>query len=155
MKSLNNNENTVGDIGKTCKQCGEQFSIRGRFNKISKIDRVKFCSPECCDKERAIAYRKLNPKTGFSSHVVGTIAEMKSSIYLFHRGYEVYRAISGGESCDLIVRKDGKCIAVEVTSGYKKQDGTVYETKSLKTKKWDVLLVVHNDLIIEKPAGIL
>ncbi|MCI0528347.1 MAG: hypothetical protein L0Y56_12980 [Nitrospira sp.] len=73
----------------------------------------------------------------------GTFHEMKVVIDLMRRGYEVYRAVSGGAPCDFVAVKDGKAIRVEVTTGHRYKTKLNHPPKD--PNKFDVLAIVEHD----------
>ncbi len=90
---------------------------------------------------------KLNPST------TGAYHELKVSLDLISKGYEVFRALSPSCSCDLIALKNGKSLRVEVTTGAfqaLRQGNTLYWAKH-DPKKYDLLVVVADSNIYYMP----
>lgn len=81
----------------------------------------------------------------------GTRHELVVCVDLMAKGYEMYKAMSPGASCDLIAVKGGKIIRVEVATatGYLR-DGRIahshlYDAKRNKTNRYDLLAIVFRD----------
>jgi hypothetical protein len=73
----------------------------------------------------------------------GAAGEMLVIADLLHRGYEVWRAVSGQVACDLVVEIDGRLYKVEVRSVARQLDGPVNSPGgSLGYKGHHILAVV-------------
>ena len=86
----------------------------------------KYCGKKCRDEYLGMhgAWKHLNTAT------VGAIQELRVSVDLFMRGYEVFRSLSPASWCDLLVSKDGKFVGVEVRTAYKHRiSGVLYYPK--------------------------
>lgn len=93
-----------------CKVCSVGFV--GRNNQI-------YCSKICQEKIYKYQSEFKNIPTG----TVGAIQELRVGIDLLGRGYEVFRALSPSCSCDLLAKKDGNEITIEVRTGYLRHNG--------------------------------
>jgi hypothetical protein len=96
----------------TCACClNEPRIVRGQ--------RSKFCSDQC----RRAFYRQRNGLSsaypGLPSASVGAIGELRVSVDLLAKGYEVFRAVSASCSCDLAILKNGRLLRIEVRTGYR------------------------------------
>lgn len=49
-----------------------------------------------------------------STSTVGMMNELRVSVDLAMRGYEVFKALDAGASCDLVALKEGRCYRVQV-----------------------------------------
>ncbi len=66
----------------------------------------------------------VTPNSHYESGRKGAAGEMVVIADLLHRGYEVWRAVSGQAACDLVTEIDGKLYKVEVRSVARQIDGT-------------------------------
>lgn len=64
--------------------------------------------------------------TSISSATVGAISEMAVAIELMKTGWAVFRALSPSCECDLIARKNGSPIRIEVRTAYRNATGGVF-----------------------------
>ena len=74
------------------------------------------------------------------------MGELLVSADLLKKGYEVFRALSPGCSCDLVAMKNEKLIRVEVKTRQKSQGSFSFKTK----KKADLLALVMGDKVLYK-----
>jgi len=110
-----NISNKKNSIVKKCVACGNDF-ITCKGNK-------KYCSPVCTNKlyrEKTNRYVKNGIEIPTGS--VGAMSEMYVAGYLLENGYSVFRAMSPSCYCDLIAKKNGKTLEVEVRTGYMSTD---------------------------------
>ena len=70
---------------------------------------------------------------------IGTMGELLVMHDLMGKGYEVFRAISSGSSCDLVVSKGNRLLKVEVTKGAIKHGKLCWTPH--KAERYDVLAV--------------
>ena len=117
----------------------------------SRIKRhAKFCTRKCSSINNSKKLKALNPTSGLPTATVGALNEMRASAELLSRGYHVFRAVSPSCPCDLIAMRDGESIRVEVTTGYKNQDGSIgYPPHT--SGEYDMLIVVVGDSIFYNP----
>ena len=85
----------------------------------TKRKHAKYCNRSCQKKAKYVKWAKLNPNLGLSTATVGQIAELYVACDLLKKGYEVFKALSPGASCDLAVLKSGRLIRIEVRTGFK------------------------------------
>ena len=112
---------------KTCQECSAEFETQ----KKQKL----YCNPKCSSR----AYNRkhgLNstPFKDCSTGTVGAIQELRVSVDLLSRGFEVFRALSPSCSCDILAMKDGKLYPIEVRTGYQTPTGKLYYPTSGKHK---------------------
>ena len=55
---------------------------------------AKFCNSLCRGELTKIKYRSMNDRYNLATGTIGTIGELKVSIDLLIKGYEVFRALS-------------------------------------------------------------
>lgn len=133
-----------------CTQCGTTFE-QLRSNQ-------KFCGKACASEFQKQKWRLQNPKSPLGIVATGTTAEineMRVTIDLLQRGFEVYRAAFQGMPCDMLIRKmewpATQSIRVEVTTGNRTAAGTVVHPDR-DAATFDVLAVVLGDgNIVYKP----
>jgi len=127
-----------------CKRCSQPIPLDRK--------RAVFCSKNCKNRHyslQAPASQSLRGKV--ASGTVGAVQELRVSVDLLLRGYEVFRALSPSSSCDLAATKDGKFLKIEVTTGYISVSGKVLAPKKLD-REFDVLAVVmHDGCIVYDP----
>ena len=128
---------------KVCKQCGKELPST----------RWVYCSEECHHLFNSVQYKKLNPRYGRTSATTGAIAELRVSIDLLQKGYDVFRALSPSCSCDLAILKDAKILRIEVRTCFIGVTGKIYKVKSQRDspEKADVYAWVLPDKIIYEP----
>ena len=76
---------------------------------------------------------------------IGAEGELRVTVDLMGKGYEVYRAMSPSASVDLIVLKDSKALRVEVTKGNRKGNPEVLKWAPHNALRFDVLAVWEAD----------
>ncbi len=120
-----------------CAGCGK--ALTGRRGK-------KFCSLSCRRaKDRALsaALHGEHGNSGISSSSVGAMHELVVSADLIKRGYEVFRAVSPANSCDLIIlTKARRTFRVEVTTGHYTRTSSSIFFPPKKKDRFDLLAVV-------------
>lgn len=84
-----------------------------------------------------------------TSHTVGCIGEMIVCADLLKHGWEVFRSVSPHSGCDLIARRHGKTVELEVRSGYRTTEGTLRYARPNRNCSWDTIAVVLPDGSIE------
>jgi hypothetical protein len=101
---------------KLCIQCGNKI--------VGKA--TKFCSYKCRDQNAKQRHDLLNPNPfkGKNTGITGTISELRVSVDLFAKGYDVFRALSHNSPCDLVANKDNKFLRIEVRSIHVSLGGT-------------------------------
>lgn len=130
---------------KMCENCLEEIP-ESRKNKRW----VKFCSNLCSREFARKRYRKFNPRPKVSTSTMGAMSELRVAIDLMSKGFDVYRAISGGAPCDLAILKNKKLLRVEVKTGY--LTGAKVVAHPPVKHEIDVLAIVMQDKIIYKPS---
>jgi len=131
---------------KVCVQCQTPLPVE-------KFKRRAFCCSASCERLRLHQkYRGENPASSYlcNTTTTGTINEFKVAIDLLRRGYQVFKAISPGAICDLMIYKDHQLVRVEVTTG-SRVNGKLSHTKSHAKDKYDLLCVVVRDEIVYIP----
>lgn len=111
----------------------------------------KFCNTRCEKRFRSIERRELNPPSNLPNATTGAISELKVSIDLLSKGYNVFRALSPSCPCDLAILMDGELLKVEVTTGRYTVGGKATYAAHDETK-FDILAVVLPDSIMYYPS---
>jgi hypothetical protein len=84
-----------------------------------------------------------------SSGTTGAIGELKVSVDLMERGFELFRALSPASSCDLIASRGERFFRVEVRTGIEGTEGRVL---CQRKGRYDILAVVLPDRLHYEPA---
>ena len=71
----------------------------------------------------------------------GAVSEMRVTIDLTERGYEVFKSINPSCSCDIAILKNGSLLRVEVTTGRFKPNGGLLYPNHAKDN-FDILAIV-------------
>jgi hypothetical protein len=102
--------------------CGVSFKTR-RVNQ-------KFHSVPCqtAHYNKSLGCQSAYP--GINTGTVGAISELRVSVDLLAKGYEVFRALSPACSCDLAILKDGKLLRIEVRTAYRSKNGGIVSNHS-------------------------
>jgi hypothetical protein len=102
---------------------------------------ARFCSKEC----RGIHWHGSHPAhfdTGLSRTANGARAELLAAAKLMIEGYEVFRALEPGSSCDLVALKNGQASRVEVRTAMLGIDGSHrFTTRG----EYDLIVSVYGD----------
>ena len=98
------------NFDKKCEVCKKDY--KGTTNQ-------KYCSSLCRNKWTGKSTQYPHLRSG----TVGAIQELRASIDLMNKGYEVFRALSPASSCDLLTLKDNKMLKFEVRTSYKDRNG--------------------------------
>src|SRR5262245_9389802 len=110
------------------------------------------CSPSCrrkLDNSRRADTSKTYPLAN-STGVSGAISELRVSVDLLSRGYEVFRALSPACSCDLVVLANRQLYCIEVrTGGISANGGLHYGQNKIRA---DIMAVVTREEIFYVPA---
>lgn len=123
---------------KNCKNCKKCFTSRNKTQ--------IYCSRNCNSFFNAYEKEFCNITTG----TIGAIQELRVSIDLLSRGFEVYRALSPSSSSDLIAKKDNQEFSIEVRTGYVSRNGKIIvPTRNMRSKIFAV--VVSKDRIVYSP----
>jgi predicted nucleic acid-binding Zn ribbon protein len=109
------------------------------------------CSRKCKKRRQSENYHKENPPSEICSATVGTIGELRVSLDLLTKGYEVFRAMSPAASCDLAVLKNGKLLRIEVRTSHYDAKGKPYASKAQDNHRADILAKVLPDKIFYYP----
>lgn len=116
------------------------------------------CSDACNRQRSRERHRLLNPapgwSVGLSPSVVGAAQEMIVVADLLKRGYFVFRSVSPGASCDLVLVIDRSIHRIDVTTGFRSAVGTLlYPKNGRDSGFYDSLAVVEkNGQITYLPA---
>lgn len=121
---------------------------------------AKYCSRDCLAEAQSQRYHKAQKlkyhedsiPTSASHATIGVISELRVTMDLLKRGYEVYKALN--PSCtygDLTVLRDHKLLRIEVRTAHRTATGKIYNYMSTK-KDYDILALVLPDEIIYEPA---
>jgi Holliday junction resolvase-like predicted endonuclease len=108
-----------------CKVCGKSFT--GNYGS-------RYCSDECRNLNLRETVGRFSTSFGRSATETGTISELYACLDLMKKGYDVFRAVSGGQFCDLIAYKNNKFYRVEVRTGYRGSNGKI--TFPRKRDEW-------------------
>ncbi len=135
---------------KYCKECGNEIPF---YHNKSK----KFCTPKCKRNFSGHIHTSSLLALSLSKGTLGSLNELRVSVDLVLKGYDVFRALSPNGSCDLVAIKNHKPFRVEVTTGFMYQK-SLRHAKNLKSKsvtdRFDVLAVVApNSTITYIPAS--
>lgn len=134
-------------MNQNCALCGNTIPVnRGKGNR----ERIKYCSAACLVKATRNGNVSLSEQWGVNASGVGAITELITSIDLMKRGYDVFKALSMG-TCDLVAIKNGKCIRIEVKSGYTNINGKLNHTKVRSEYTFDVLAIVAEEKVVYRP----
>jgi hypothetical protein len=85
-----------------------------------------------------------------STGTAGAISELKVSIDLLGKGYEVFRALSQSCSADLAILYERKLLTIEVRSTQRKKNGN-FSKHPIKNHKADIGALVWGNEIIYIP----
>src|SRR3990167_9036150 len=163
MKVCKKCQKEFSGIGKSGnrKYCDECLKIYKEQQKEQKGEKVKIC--EKCNKE----FLPYNPKVRYCKDckslymtsmgnfenignlnpgVKGAIQELRVSVDLLKKGFEVFRVLSPICSCDVLVKKENKIFSVEVKSG-----NNGYSPCGREKIKADCFAVVFRDKIVYEP----
>ena len=110
-------KNDRGRIKKICVNCKKGYL--GIHNQL-------YCSQKCLNENFGI---KRNWE-GISTGTVGAIQELRVSVDLLSKGYEVFRALSPSCSCDLLVKKNNKFFSIEVRTAYQNKAGRIVTVRT-------------------------
>ncbi len=100
---------------KECFVCKKEFTAQTKGH--------KYCSLVCASKVyREKTNRCVKNGIKLPTGSVGAMSEMYVAGYLLEHGYSVFRAMSPSCYCDLIAKKNGKTLEVEVRTGYMSTD---------------------------------
>lgn len=140
-----------------CIQCGNllpplKTNKDGSEYKYHTLKR-KYCSSICRLAFEKQKYRAFNPFRGTTRPTTGAISELRVSVDLLSRGYNVFRALSPACPCDLAVLKNNKLLRIEVRTTYIFQSGKLYKAKNKKDDKdnIDIYAWVLPDKILYEP----
>ena len=86
---------------------------------------------------------------GLSPSTLGAINELRVCADLLLKGYEVFRSVSPGSSCDLAILKEGKLIRIEVKTAHLKSNGKLMNP--VKKHRADVVALVFPESITYIP----
>ena len=126
-----------------CEMC------RGKIPILRQKHHAITCSDLCYRQLTIKRHHSLNPQTKLSRPASGAVSEYRTIIDLLHRGFEVFRSVEPGASCDLAILKDNKLLRVEVKSIRYSTSGKPYAFKG--QVKADILASVLSDTIIYIP----
>ncbi len=129
---------------KLCVHCKGKFITRKSMQLV--------CSNKC-RRDRARAQwtdGRQASNCKLSTGTVGAISELRVSVDLLQKGFEVFRALSQSCSCDLAVLKDGKLLRIEVRTAYRSMAGKTLISN--KKHRADHLAMAFGDSIVYEPA---
>lgn len=138
-KLRNPEPDSVGFVlGRVCSECDEPIP-----NTLS--GKAKYCSARC----RKIYYARIKGKkeeSNLNSCTRGALSELIASTDLMKRGYEVFRALNPGASCDLIAMSGRTLYRVEVRTGFRNLNGTIeFGKQKTGDHRQDTVAVVLQD----------
>lgn len=122
---------------KTCEVCNLDYTPKKNYQ--------RFCSVPCREKHysKNIGWVKSN-SIGLPTGTVGAMHELKVSVDLLHKGFEVFRSVSQSTSCDLLAMRNGKILRIEVKTNYENpENGKKMHVKPKHPEKHDVLASVY------------
>lgn len=119
--------------------CGKEF--------MPTTNRQRYCSEDC----RLQAYKPRPPYQGTAPGTVGAIQELRVSVDLLTKGYEVFRALSPNCSSDLIAMKNNKILRIEVRTGYYRPKGIQFPKDRFKADHFAVVL--PDQILYMPPLG--
>jgi len=129
----------------TCKGCGKQFQGHKRL----------YCTSTCGAKARsqANAVPHVSHSPGVSSGTCGAIAELIVAAHLLRNGWEVFRNIAPNGPADLMVRKNGITLDIDVTSGVRNKNDKVYHSKQAHRRRAGTIaiLLAGDEIIFDPP----
>ena len=124
---------------------------KDRFPAASRKKNAIYCSVKC----GRLAYSKASGVyghyPGMAPGTTGAIGELRVSVDLLIRGYEVFRALSPATSCDIAILKSGALLRVEVRTGYRNLKTGKILFCGARAGRADVTAVVLPDEILYVP----
>ncbi len=127
-----------------CVQCGKHFE--------TKVGTALYCSPKCSNICWKAKIKKLNPnRNSLISSLTGKCSEMRVSLDLFQKGWEVFDSLSPASPFDLVAYKNGKFISFQVRTGSYQPNGSIDYTKK-QSLEADYFAIVLHDQIIYSPV---
>ena len=123
-------------------------------NKKLPSNKWRYCSHECETAFKAKQYRKRNPFKGKSSGTTGAISELRVSVDLLRKGYDVYRALSPNAPGDLAILIDGNLLLVEVRTTYLYADNNRISKPKKEGENPDIYAYVASDKIVFEPISL-
>ena len=131
---------------KPCKICGDMFPACLNKPNIycSRICRAEGNRRRVKEKNGIPTYEK-NGIT-LSKSTKGALAEMRVTVDLIEKGYEVFRAVSPATSCDFVICKNNTTLRLEVKSRGLSSGGNIYKPPPHKA---DVIAILYQDEIIK------
>jgi PD-(D/E)XK endonuclease len=119
----------------TCRNC------KAVLSEAKQRRRAVFCTHRCRKEKEFAKYRQVCPKRPHSTSTTGAISELIVAADLLRRGYEVFRAVSPGCSCDLAVLRDGVLKRIEVRTGSRHTGALTFSSKAHEAHRYDVMAV--------------
>jgi len=126
-----------------CKYCDKPIPLTRRRNAI-------YCSEDCCLFAIKKRYHSLNPQSTLAPTASGAVSEYKVIIDLLNRGFEVFRSVEPGSTCDLAILRNNKLLRVEVKTSKYSSSGKPFPPN--KPVKADILASVMPDTILYTPS---
>jgi hypothetical protein len=119
--------------------CGIQLPKKRLCNIL-----IKYCCDKC--QRAASEFRRYGCRKPrrVPTGTLGAISELIICADLMKRGYHVFRALNPACPCDLLILLNGKTFRIEVTSGYRSDNGTLVWSKH-NIDLYDVLALVMPD----------
>ena len=128
---------------RTCDVCGESFIPKG-------INHIR-CSTKCRKAHNTANYSVVVKPSGLTPGTAGAIGELRVSIELMARGYQIFRALSPSCPCDLIALRDNETVRIEVRTTYFGRTGNLIIPHN-DPSKFDVLAMVTSAGIFYEPS---
>ncbi|MGH7745478.1 MAG: hypothetical protein ACREQ5_11910 [Candidatus Dormibacteria bacterium] len=128
---------------KICIVCSKPFAPKTSWQKV--------CLKAC---RNALAKTPASAYPHLCTNAIGAIGELRVSVDLLAKGYEVFRAVSPSSSCDLIAIKNGRSLRLEVRTGrvYRTTGKMSYTIQPKDAGKSDHYAIVLTDEIVYHPA---
>ena len=98
---------------KRCKYCDKPIPLTRRRNAI-------YCSKDCKLFDIKKRYHSLNPQSTLAPTASGAVSEYKVIIDLLNRGFEVFRSVEPGSTCDLAILKNNKLLKLTLVVNFSK-----------------------------------
>jgi hypothetical protein len=91
---------------------------------------------------------KNKERTQVNTANIGCIGELMVTVDLMRRGFEVFRAVSAGCSCDLIAIKENKSQRIEVTKGSRLTKDKHLMHRAHNSSHYDIIAIWEDDGIL-------
>lgn len=142
----------LGKVGELSEE-----DARARLSAIVQGEMATWEKVRLIDSADFLVSAGFTPLTGqrpTAIHTRGTIAQLVVEADLLSRGFEVYRAVNPGSSCDLLALIHGtKTIRIEVKSCKRDASGLLFCDISRNVGKFEVLAGVEGTKVHYRSAG--